>query len=264
MPQGFFSSMPNRVMGTLVLVALFIALCAFASLTFKQSNHVTDANPAMISVAGTGDVTAKPDIAQFSFSVRAEGADAKTAMDQSATKINAITAYLKEQAIDDKDIKTENYYLSPKYKYIQKPCVYGSVCPPGEQTADGFEVSQTISVKVRKVDTAGAMLTQVGTLGATDISGLNFTVDDDEALKAQARDLAIADAKAKAEKLAKSLGVHLVRIVSFNENGGGYPMYASAPMAMDMRSGNKEAVAPSVPTGENKTTSNVTITYEIK
>ncbi len=59
MPQGFFSSMPNRVMGTLVLVALFIALSAFASLTFKQSKHITDINPSMISVTGTGDVTAK-------------------------------------------------------------------------------------------------------------------------------------------------------------------------------------------------------------
>jgi hypothetical protein len=263
MPQGFFSSMPNRVMGTLVLVALFIALSAFASLTFKQSNQLSNANPATISVTGTGDSTAKPDIAQFSFSVHAEGADAKTAQDQSATSINAIMKYLKDQGIDDKDIKTENYSLSPKYKYIQKPCVFGAVCPPGEQTADGFEVSQSISVKVRKIDTAGAMLSQVGTLGATDISGLNFIVDNEDAVKAQARDLAIADAKAKAEKLAASLGVHLVRIMSFNENsGGGYPVFAAAPMA-DM-AGAKSAVAPSIPTGENKTTSNVTITYEIK
>jgi uncharacterized protein YggE len=232
-------------------------------LTVKQASHITDVNPALISVTGTGEATAKPDIAQSSFSVHAEGADAKTAQDQSATAINAITKYLKEQGIDDKDIKTENYYLSPKYTYIQKPCVYGAVCPPGEQTQDGFEVSQTISVKVRKIDTAGAMLSQVGTLGATDISGLNFIVDDEEKVKADARALAITDAKAKAEKLAASLGVQLVRIMSFDENGGGgYPMYSTAPMAD--RAGTKEAIVPSVPTGENKTTSNVTITYEIK
>ncbi len=170
---------------------------------------------------------------------------------------------MKEQGIEDKDIKTENYNLSPKYKYIQKPCVFGSMCPPGEQTPDGFEVSQTISVKVRKIDTAGAMLTKIGSLGATDISGLNFTIDDEDALIAEARDKAIADAKAKAEKLADSLGVRLVRIMSFNENGGGYPVYSISPMA-DMRAGSKEVAAPNVPAGENKTTSNVTITYEIK
>ena len=255
--------MPNRVMGTLVLVALFIALSAFASLTFKQSNRLADANPAMINVTGTAEVTTKPDIAQFSFSVRAENADAKAAMDQSATAVNAIYAYLKEQGIDiEKDVKTENYQLSPRYTYIQKPCVFGSVCP-GEQTQDGFEVIQTISVKVRKIDTAGTVLVQVGTLGATDISGLTFTVADEEAVKADARDKAIVDAKAKAAKLASSLGVRLVRIVSFNENvGGGYPMYAAAPMA-DM-AGAKEAIVPAVPVGENKTTSNVTITYEVR
>jgi len=263
MPQGFFSSATNRVMGTLVLVALFIALCAYASFTFNQSNHVTEANPATIAVAGIGEVTAKPDIAQFSFSVHAEGAEAKAAQDQSATAINAITKYLKEQGIDEKDIKTENYNLNPKYKYIQKPCVFGAVCPPGEQTPDGFEVTQTISVKVRKIDTAGTVLSQVGTLGATDISGLNFIVDDSEKVRTDARNLAITDAKAKAEKLAASLGVHLVRIMSFNENGGGYPMYTASPMA-DMRAGAKEMTVPSIPTGENKTTSNVTITYEIR
>lgn len=264
MPQGFFSSAPNRVMGTLVLVALFIALSAFASLTFKQANHVVDTNPpAVISVTGVGEVMVTPDIAQFSFGVHAEGADVKTVKDQSAASVNAIMKYLKEQGIDEKDIKTESYYQNPKYKYIQKPCVFGAVCPPAEQTQDGFEVSQTISIKVRKIDTVGELLSQVGTLGATDISGLNFIVDDEEKVKADARALAITDAKAKAEKLASNLGVHLVRIMSFNENsGGGYPMYASAPMA-DM-AGAKSAVVPIIPTGENKTTSNVTITYEIR
>ena len=263
MEQGLFSSMPNRVMGTLVLVALFMALCAFAALSFKQSNHLSDANPAKLTVTGIGDASAKPDIAQFSFSVHAEGADAATAQTQSATAINAIMKYLKDQSIADKDIKTENYTLNPKYKYMQKPCVFGGVCPPSEQTPDGFEVSQTISVKVRKIDTAGVLLTQVGTLGATDISGLNFIVDDEEAVKAQARDLAIMDAKAKAQKLADSLGVHLIRIISFTENSGeGYPMY-SAPMA-ELAVGNKAAVAPSIPAGENKITSNVAITYEIR
>ena len=255
--------MPNRVMGTLVLVALFIALSAFASLTFKQSNRLADAKPAMINVTGTAEVFAIPDIAQFSFGVRAEGADVKTVKDQSAASVNAVLKYLKEQGIEDKDIKTENYYQSPKYRYVQTPCVFGSVCPPGEQVQDGFEVVQTISIKVRKVETVGELLSQVGTLGATDISGITFTVADEEAVKADARDKAIVDAKAKAAKLASSLGVRLVRIVSFNENvGGGYPMYAAAPMA-DM-AGAKEAIVPAVPVGENKTTSNVTITYEVR
>ncbi len=262
MSQDLFSSMHNRVMGTLILVAIFISLGAYASLTFKQANHLNDANPATISVNGTGEVLSKPDIGQFSFSVRGEGADAATAMAKSATAINAITAGLKALGIEDKDVKTENYYMSPKYKYVQVPCAFGTACP-GQQIADGFEVSQTIVVKIRKTDTAGDVLTKVGTLGATDISGLSFTIDDIEVVKGQARDLAIADAKAKAEKLAESLGVHLVRITGFGENsGGGYPYAPMADSAMEVKS--VGAPAPAVPTGQNKTVGNVSITYEIR
>ena len=261
--QSFFGSMYNRVMVTLILIAVFISLGAYAALTFKQANHLNDANQAMISVNGTSEVLSKPDFAQFTFSVRGEGVDTATALAKSAEGVNAVMAALKAQGIDaEKDIKTENYYLSPKYKYIQKPCVFGAACP-SDQVADGFEVSQTISVKVRKTDTVGAVLTQVGTLGATDISGISFTVDNMEAVKAQARDLAIADAKVKAEALAKSLGVHLVRITGYSEStGGGYPY---APMADVAMSAKAEMVpTPAVPTGENKTVGNVTVTYEVK
>jgi uncharacterized protein len=263
MNDNLFSSMHNRVMGTLILMAIFVSLGAYASLTFKQANHLNDVDPASISVNGTSEVFTKPDTAQFSFSVHGEGADASAAMAKSATGVNAITAALQAQGIDEKDVKTENYYLSQKYKNIQVPCIPGAFCP-SQQTPDGFEVTQTISVKVRKIDSAGDVITKIGALGATDISNLTFTVGEVELVKAQARDLAITDAKAKAEKLAASLGVHLVRIKSFGENSSGGFLYA-APMAdaaMEVKSAG--APVPAMPVGENKTVGNVTIVYEVK
>lgn len=263
--SSVFSSALNRMLATLVLVATIVALGSYAYFTFKQAKD-WNAGPTTISVLGTGEVTSKPDVAQFSFSVRGEGVDAAMAQEKSGTVINALNAYLKEQGIEDKDIKTENYNLNPKYKYEQKPCLMGSYCPPANPVIDGFEVSQTITVKVRKIDSAGTLLSGVGSKGATDISGLTFTVDSDEKLKADARELAIADAKVQADKLATALGVELVRMISYYEDMPMMPYaggYGGAPM-MDATMGAKSFESVAVPTGENKVVSKVNLTYEIR
>lgn len=260
----FFSTPFNRTLVTLSLVGVVVALGSYTYFTLTQASHWNTA-PTTINVIGTGEVIAKPDIAQFSFSVRGEGTDATAAQEKSGTVVNAIMDYLKSAGVVDNDIKTTDYNLFPKYKYAEKPCAYGQYCPPGEQIPDGFEVSQTITVKVRKVDTAGVLLTKVGELGATDVSGLGFTVDDDSVLVAQARASAILDAKKQAEALADSLGVRLGRMVAYYEETPGmpYPMAYAAPM-MDSAAGAKAFEAPQLPTGENKTTSKVNLTYEIK
>ncbi len=204
---------------------------------------------------------AKPDIGQFSFSVRAEGDDAAAAQEQSATAMNEILAYLTEAGVAEADVKTTGYYLNPKYVYEDRICPAGSFCPPGSPVADGFEVSQSIEVKVRDLDSSGELIAGVGERGATDISSLQFTIDDESNLKAQARDEAIADAKAKAEVLADSLGVRIVRMIGYYEEEF-YPPYYAADMAMERSA--VGGMAPSVPTGENSISSNVNITYEIR
>ena len=265
MPQhSFFSDPFNRVLSTLVLVGIVVALGAYTYFTLTQANQ-WNTGPTTISVTGTGEVIARPDIAQFSFSVHGEGADAAAAQEKSGTAINAIMEYLKGAGIEEKDIKTEGYNLYPKYTYTEKPCIFGQYCPPGEQVPDGFEVNQTMTVKVRAIDTAGALLSGVGERGATDVSGLGFTIDDDVALVTEARMIAIADAQAQAEVLADSLDVTLVKMVGYYEvvPGESYPMPYAAPM-MDSIAGSKSFEAPAVPTGENTTVTKVTLTYEVK
>ena len=180
--------------------------------------------------------------------------------------MNTILAYLEGEGVEDKDIKTQYYNLNPKYRYEERVCSSNSYWPPGEPVIDGYEVSQTVTVKVRDLDTAGDLISGAGERGATNISSLQFTIDDETVLKAEARKKAIADAKEKASELAEDLGVHITRMVGFYENEDGqYPMYNAGyggDMAMnesfDMKS------APAMPRGENSITSNVTITYEVK
>lgn len=258
----FFSKTYNSVLLTLVLVAVVVALGAYTNMVLKQVDQSAMVSPS-ISVTGTGEVTTVPDIAQFSFSVRAEGDDAISAQESSGTVINAVMAYLKESGIEEKDIKTENYSLFPKYKYEQRPCISIGYCPPGEQTEDGFEVSQTVTVKVRAIDNAGTILAGVGQKGATDISNINFTIDDPDALKAEARKLAIEDARDQAKKLAKDLDVRLGRLVSYSEAQPNYPgpYYKTARMESAVED---SFTGPDIPVGEDKIINNVYLTFEIR
>ena len=264
MERTFFSSPYNRVLATVALATLVIALGSYAYYTAQQSKYIYS-GPTTISVTGKGEVVAVPDIGQFSFSVIESGVDAETAQASAATKSNDIIAALKAAGVEEKDIKTEYYNLNQKYKYETKPCPFGTYCP-GEQVPDGFEVNQTIGVKVRTLDTAGALLAAVGEKGATNISSLEFTIDDTDVLKEEARALAIVDAKEKAKVLAKDLDVRLVKMVGYYENEGGVMPYNSGMYAreMDMMQSDKAMVTPELPTGENTTMSQVTITYQVR
>lgn len=253
-----------QMLMALILIGVIASLAAYTHLTLKESKGIFTGETT-ISVSGEGEVLAKPDIGQFSFSVRAEGADAVEAQENSAEAINAIIAYLEGADVDEKDIKTQNYNLNPKYTYEERACAFDGYCPPGERVIDGYEVFQNVSVKVRDLDNAGTLISNVGERGATNISSLQFTIDDESALEAQAREEAIADAKAKAQVLADDLGLKLDKIVGFYENGGGEVYkYERATMAMDASEDSFGGVAPSLPTGENEIRSNVTITYQLK
>jgi len=106
-------------------------------------------------------------------------------------------------------------------------------------------------------------LALIGETAPSYVSGLNFEVDDLESVKAEARKLAIDDAKAKAKILSKDLDVKILGLVSFSEQSGGYyPSYGlgGSDMAMAQES---RLIAPEIPVGENEIVSNVYITYEI-
>jgi uncharacterized protein YggE len=264
MEKSFFQTAYFRALSALTLLMLLIALGSYATLNFEKVDFINPM-PATISVSGEGEVLAVPDVGQFSFSVNATADDAATAQEESGTKINTILAYLTDQGIADKDIKTQNYNLYPQYRYEERICVAGnSYCPPGERVADGFEVSQTVSVKIRQTDTSGAVIAGVGERGATNISGLNFTIDDTDALKADARAQAIKDAQEKAEVLAQQLGVQIVRMSYYSEDGGNYqPYYKEQSMNYAMEDASSFEGAD-MPVGEDSTTVQVNITYEVK
>lgn len=270
----------RKVGGGVLLLAIsgaLLLLALFAS-TLKEYQFIgrdVTGEFTTISVSGEGEAFAAPDIATISFSITQESKTAAEARKSVDDRMKKIYAFLTASGIKEKDIKA-SYNLYPKYEWQQAksyvPCL-GGYCPPveGKQVLTGYEVTESVEVKIREIDknadAAGVIVGGLADNGATNISGPNFSIEDEDSVKEKAREEAIAKAKAKAEKLAEELGVSLVRITSFSE-GGVYPMYDYGRGGMEMKAMSADSGAPSpaanIPAGENKYTSNVTITYEIR
>ena len=255
----------NGALLVLVLLAAYLFVQVISGL--RSYSYIGGGVPATntISVSGTGDVYVTPDIAMFSFSVVEEDKTVAAAQKTATEKMNTILGLIRGAGVEDKDIQTTGYNIYPQYDYVQEACT-ALRCPPGKQVLRGYQVSQTITIKVRDIGKAGDLLSKIGSAGASNVSGLTFTVDDDNAPKEDARKKAIEDAQKKAATLSKDLGVHIVRVVSFSENGNAIPYYAKT-MTLDSAvgmGGAESAPAPEIPVGENHVVSNVTITYEIR
>lgn len=257
----------NRV----VRVALTAVLILLALFLLAKTWHTAFGRDVgdpynTITVEGTGRSAAVPDTARITFTVMESAVNVADAQDAATKKTDAALNAVSEKGVADKDIKTVSYTVSPKYEYTQTPCYPGMMCPAVISSSPrivGYDVSQTVEVKVRDTAKAGEVLEVLGSLGVQNISGPDFVVDDESGVKNEARAEAIEEARMKAKQLAKELGVRLGDVVSYSENGA-YPMMYEAYgkgggiMDADVRS------APSLPTGENETNVTVSVTYEIR
>ena len=267
--HGCCGGLASRFKGIIIAVGVLLSLFLLAKALheFKlwsvEGKNVYPSN--VITVSGEGKVNKIPNIASFSYSVVEDAATVAEAQGDATKKGNKVIEFLKANGIEDKDIKTSSYTINPKYDFEQSPCTAFS-CPPAKRVLKGYEVSQAVTVKVRKTEDAGKILGGIGSLEVSNVSGLDFTVDDEENLKTEARKAAINDAKAKAETLSKELGVKIVRLVNFYEENNLYPpipyFAAKEGFGGDMRSVAQSA--PSIPAGETETVVRVSVTYEIR
>ncbi|MBI2086820.1 MAG: SIMPL domain-containing protein [Candidatus Zambryskibacteria bacterium] len=243
----------------LVVLAIFLSVE-----TLEALKNLRGIDPAYnsVSVSGVGEAVSVPDVAEFSFAVSADAQAVSDAQKQVTEKVDVILAELESLGIEERDIKTTDYSVYPKYVYQSAICT-STFCPPSKQVPDGYTVSHSVRIVVRKTEDAGEALALVGENGATNLSGISFTVDDPDKILNEARAEAIADAKEKAKMLAEELGVRLVRVVSFYDNTGGSPIPYAEGLGGDMVRA-VAASAPTVPVGENKVMVIVSVTYEIR
>ncbi len=215
-----------------------------------------------IYVTGKGEAFAIPDVAKITYDVTQDAKSVADAQKVVTEKMNDIQKYLESQSIDKKDIKTISYNIYPKYEYEPVGCTT-NYCP-SKQVFKGYTVTHSVEVTIRKTENAGAVLASLGEKKVTNVSGINFVVENEEKVKAEARAKAIADARAKAETIAKELGVDLDKVISFSENN--YPVYYGRGGEMydaKVSAAPSANPVPELPVGQSKITTEVTVTYEI-
>jgi len=256
-----------KVVGlVLIVLALFLFVKTYGAL--KENKFIGQDIMARntITVTGEGEVSAVPDIANFSFSVKEEAKTVEQAQEKATEKMNAVLAFLNEKNINEKDIKTTGYNIYPRYEWWTKEVrCFADSCPPQnkERTLVAYEVSQNISIELKDITIAGEVLAGVGSFEVSNISGLSFDIDEKDELEREARQEAIDKAKSKAKELAKDLGVKLVRITSYStDSGNNYPRYEMMVKSVSFDS--VGGTTPEIPVGENEIKTTVHITYEIK
>jgi uncharacterized protein len=233
-----------------ITIIVGILIFSFSTLWFVYEYSKSKPVLRTFSISGEGKEVVVPNIAEVRIGVISEGKDLTTLQKENSEKMNRIISFLKEKGIDEKDIQTENYLVSPKYDYSKPP--YKIV---------GYTINQDLKVKVRDLSKIGEILSQAVNYGANNVSGPNFTFDDKEVYLEKAREKAIRNAKEKAEKIAKTVGFRLGKIISIIESS---PFEPIPVMLKEMRTGGPLASQPQIEPGSQEIKVQVTITYEIK
>jgi uncharacterized protein len=178
-----------------------------------------------ISVVGQGIVLAQPNVVRITLGADVFDQSLANAQAEAARRMDAVISKLKASGIADTDIRTVSYNVSPQYDQ------QGNQNQP---VLRGYQVQNLVEVKSSNVAGLGALLDDAVSSGATRVFGINFESSDMEALKNQARDQAMANARAKADQMARDAGVSLGRptLIEESDTGGVTPVQQNvAPRA---------------------------------
>jgi uncharacterized protein YggE len=210
--------MRRTILLALAAGAIFVAACT-PEVTVQNEAPAPGDLPSGITVSGSGEVYGTPDTLEMSFGVSVQRPTVQQAVDDAAALADTLISTLEGNGVATEDIQTAGYSISPQYDYS------------GELvTITGYEVDNVVAAKIRDVSAAGSVIDAVAANGSDEVqvSGVSFSIEDDEELIAAARAAAWADAEAKAGQLADLAGVTLGRAVMISESfstGQPVPLY---------------------------------------
>lgn len=228
-----------RILNTLVLVTGIGAAGLLAPVSVLAGQ---------ITVTGEGRVQAAPDMATITLGVTTQGTTAAEAMAANSTELAKVMDRLTASGIAARDMQTTGLSLYPEWR----PSADGQ-----SQQIGGYTASNTLTLRIRALDSLGGVLDSAIQDGANTLNGVEFGLANPRPAEDEARKLAVADARARAELLAAAAGVQLGAIESISEAGA-----MSDPRPM-MRMSAEAAGAPPVAGGEIATIAAVTIIWDI-
>lgn len=221
----------------LSLFMVFMMIFAVSStMTAVPSMAAESPNVNKITTTGKASVKATPDMAYVTIGVEIKNTTVSKAQAEVTTSVNAILAELKKMGVKDADIKTINYNIYPNYQWVEKD---------NKQVLTGYTVSHNLEVTIKEIAKSGALLDQIVKAGGNHVSGIRFGLSNQEALYNQALELAVKNAKIKAEAMGKGIGVTAIKPILLQEQSSYYsPYMREAAVAADENSLAKTTVMP--------------------
>ena len=246
-----------------VILALVLAVVGLAGCS--QGSSIAGTSPSELKVSlnsqqegiwvnGTGKVSAVPDVAVLRLGIEAQAVSVAEAQSQAAVAMKAVMTALTDGGVNEEDIQTQYYNIRRVTRWDERD---------GQEVVIGYRVTNTVTAKIREMDRIGSIIDAVVVAGGdlTRINGISFSVDDPSAYYEQARDKAMADARAKAEQLAELAEVTLGKPAYISEG----TIYAPTVYRQDFAE--KAAGAPAMDTsivpGELEISLNVQVAYAI-
>ncbi len=233
-----------------LLLVSFVLITTLTACSGGFFINKTD-NSRTVNVSGHGEVYLVPDIAYIYIGVRSQADTVSDALTSNNAQSQAISTALKNYGLEDKDIQTSSFNVYPQQEYS----------PEGQLTRTYYVVENTVFIKVRDLLKLGDILDGVTRAGANNINGISFDVEDRSEAEAQARKLAVDDARAKAQELATSAGISLGDLQTISVYSSGTP----SPIATYEGKGGMMA-GSSVPiaAGQMVISADANLTYGIK
>jgi len=232
--------------------------CATGRLMAQENKQGAAVEKHTITVSGRAEVKVKPDIAHINVGVLANAPTAAQALAENSKLMNGLFTVLKAQGIEDKDLKTSNLSVQPQYSQPQ-PGIRGEFVP----RIVGYNVTNMVSVTIRKIDKLGPMLDLLIQNGANQVYGVSFDVDESDARLDEVRGAAVKDARRRAELYCSGDFVKPGRVLHITESGSSFqppePVYGGVRMRMMAA----DAMAAPVAAGEQKLSVQVQVQFEL-
>ena len=230
---------------------LLLPLAISALLAMPAATYAADVRAPHITVSGEGHAALAPDMAILTMTVMRQSETARAALDADNTAMQNVIDAMKEGGVAAKDLQTAGLSIQPQLVYPKDAS--------GNQQVKivGYQVSNTLTARVRDLKKLGSLIDQSVTLGVNQGGSITFTNDDPSAALDEARRKAVADAIAKAHTLTDAAGIKLGPIIEIAEQSGN-----RQPVPFEAKSRMAVAAVP-VETGENTYNVGVTITFGI-
>jgi hypothetical protein len=232
-------------------IALLAMLVLLPSVASAQQNE-RRSRPPSVTANGEAVITVEPDQAQIDIGVVTQAKNAPEAAKENAEKLARVMSEVKKLLGKGDEIKTANYSLSPNYRYPQG----------GKPEIVGYTATNVLHIKTGALENVGKLIDIAMQSGANTIQRLLFTLKDEQSAQLQALRLASTKAKAKAEEMAKALGLRIIRVLSVTEGERGV-----RPIVMPQARVTQMEAATATPTpveaGTIEVRSSVTLTGEI-